>query len=383
MTINTTNPNYNFNLMQEIPTASQNLLQNLAKDKSQAVKEVLGYGVDSEGFFTSDLNEAAGIPKDYRIEVKMFEILEPLFTTKSLFGGKATHLSIDWAKTLGDFYQNSFKGSIKNEIFGESLSEEQYKNIFNDTRDWEEILKTSNNMASSKGFAFVKMFFESSWFGKIKGETNTNGKIHGLDNNISKEEYQNFRNFMNANQFDDPTLPDVLNQHNLANGWSVNSSKMTLVFQAKNLNQMKNKDEELEELSKMINGIKSDYFALLDKDDLSLEEFKTEYLVIKEKHDEFVKRYKEKMEEYSATSNEAENEAESENNSQFKAIQVTKKSETYQDLDSVNILEFIQSQQKLEQILLLLNQESNNEALNLKRFERFFKTDLGKLDIEI
>ena len=37
--------------------------QNLVKDKSEAISEILGYGVDKEGYFTSDFNEAAGIPK--------------------------------------------------------------------------------------------------------------------------------------------------------------------------------------------------------------------------------------------------------------------------------------------------------------------------------
>ncbi len=325
MTINPINTSYNLtqeiqkntqNTTKEIPT-SQNLSQDLVRDKSQAVKEVLGYGVDSEGFFTSDLNEVAGIPKDYKIHSELFEIVDSLFTAQSLYG-KATHLSTNWAKTLGDFYQNSFKDSIKNEVFGESLSEEQYREIFQDTKSWDEILKTSKNMALNKGFALTKKFFESNWTHSVKGETNTNGKINGVDSNISKSEYESFRNFMDANQFDDPTLPDNLNQHNLANSWSVSSSKMTLVFQVRHLSQMENKDEELKELSKMLSDIKSDYFELLDKDDLSLEEFKTEYIKIKERHDEFVKQYKEKMK---TTSTLETNDDESK--TPFKPIQVS------------------------------------------------------------
>ena len=45
--------------------SSQN--SNFAKDKSQATSEILGYGVDNEGFFTQDFNEAAGIPKSFKI----------------------------------------------------------------------------------------------------------------------------------------------------------------------------------------------------------------------------------------------------------------------------------------------------------------------------
>ncbi|ELJ8315501.1 hypothetical protein RS317_000001, partial [Campylobacter coli] len=49
-------------------TKSSNVIanNNLVSDKSQAVDKILGYGVDKEGFFTSDFNEAAGLPKDYK-----------------------------------------------------------------------------------------------------------------------------------------------------------------------------------------------------------------------------------------------------------------------------------------------------------------------------
>ncbi|EGE9558279.1 hypothetical protein IBM52_000119, partial [Campylobacter coli] len=53
-------------------TKSSNVIanNNLVSDKSQAVDKILGYGVDKEGFFTSDFNEAAGLPKDYKIYAK-------------------------------------------------------------------------------------------------------------------------------------------------------------------------------------------------------------------------------------------------------------------------------------------------------------------------
>ncbi|ECX9182394.1 hypothetical protein NPF93_001355, partial [Campylobacter coli] len=56
-------------------TKSSNVIanNNLVSDKSQAVDKILGYGVDKEGFFTSDFNEAAGLPKDYKIYAKDIE----------------------------------------------------------------------------------------------------------------------------------------------------------------------------------------------------------------------------------------------------------------------------------------------------------------------
>ena len=55
------------NIKNQNLSLNKNLNQNLVKDKSQAVSEILGYGVDSEGFFTSDFNEVAGLPKDFKI----------------------------------------------------------------------------------------------------------------------------------------------------------------------------------------------------------------------------------------------------------------------------------------------------------------------------
>ncbi|EAK1593812.1 hypothetical protein CCW93_07210, partial [Campylobacter coli] len=38
-----------------------NETSNLVSDKSGAVSKMLGYGVDKDGFFTSNFNEAAGL----------------------------------------------------------------------------------------------------------------------------------------------------------------------------------------------------------------------------------------------------------------------------------------------------------------------------------
>ena len=45
----------------------------LVTDKSQAVGTSLGYGIDKDGYYTSDFNEAAGIPNDYKIHSSTME----------------------------------------------------------------------------------------------------------------------------------------------------------------------------------------------------------------------------------------------------------------------------------------------------------------------
>lgn len=320
-------------------------LTNFVSDKSKAVGKVLGYGVDSEGYFTSDFNEVAGLGQDYKIHSKLFELAKPLFTSKSLFNGKATHLSIDWAKTLGEYYKNSFQDSLKWEVFGTELGEEQYRALFNDERSWEELLKASDEMITNKGFALTKMFFEDDWLYMIKGETNLNGKLSGVDDNI---EYQNFLNFMNANQFNNPTLSSEFNQHNIANGYSASRSKMSLIFQEQHLNEIAGNDVELKELSKMIGSIKDDYIKLLNKDNLSLDEFKKEYMSIKKRHDEFVKQYEEKMKTLQV-----------ENTQSFSPLQVKSKSNAY-NTNTFHNLTLAQSQQRANLFSILFHQKSNS-----------------------
>lgn len=78
MTITSANSNYHFytsqnntqntSLAQKITqTNTATNLANLVLDKSESLSEVLGYGVDSKGYFTSDFNKIAGIPQDYKI----------------------------------------------------------------------------------------------------------------------------------------------------------------------------------------------------------------------------------------------------------------------------------------------------------------------------
>ncbi|WP_212741623.1 Cj0814 family flagellar-dependent secreted protein, partial [Campylobacter estrildidarum] len=73
---------------------------NLVSDKSKAIDKILGYGVDEDGFFTSDFNEAAGIPKDYKIYAKGMEN----FAKDQINTAKA-FTSLDIAKSIGRAYK--------------------------------------------------------------------------------------------------------------------------------------------------------------------------------------------------------------------------------------------------------------------------------------
>ncbi|EIX7545565.1 hypothetical protein MK761_000384, partial [Campylobacter coli] len=74
---------------------------NLVSDKSRTVSKMLGYGVDKDGFFTSDFNEAAGLPKDYKIYAKDIENFVNI-QTKSLL---SSYINIDIVKSIGNAYK--------------------------------------------------------------------------------------------------------------------------------------------------------------------------------------------------------------------------------------------------------------------------------------
>ncbi|EAL5848684.1 hypothetical protein CYB93_08755, partial [Campylobacter coli] len=67
------NYNYTNNTSNTKSSNTVNETSNLVSDKSRTVSKMLGYGVDKDGFFTSDFNEAAGLPKDYKIYAKDIE----------------------------------------------------------------------------------------------------------------------------------------------------------------------------------------------------------------------------------------------------------------------------------------------------------------------
>ena len=92
-----TNNAYSSKSMNLNTNSTQN--SNFVKDKSQATSEILGYGVDNDGFFTSDFNEAVGLDKDYKIYAKGVENLAQELATNKHFS------QIELTKTLGNVYK--------------------------------------------------------------------------------------------------------------------------------------------------------------------------------------------------------------------------------------------------------------------------------------
>ncbi|MBX0450162.1 hypothetical protein I9B73_06205 [Campylobacter jejuni] len=322
-------------------TKSSNAIanNNLVSDKSQAVDKILGYGVDKEGFFTSDFNEAAGLPKDYKIYADGLNNFVNNFIKRQPF-----YSQIDIAKTIGNAY-NSFSSFVKDKGLGESFQEQDLKNLSqkDGVNYWQELQSdnafiwklTDENIADlgsnkyqihdnkiSKGGALIAFFINN--LSTIKGQTTLLGKLAGLNSDTDNNEIKEFLSFMNKNP-----LKYSYKQDGWGNPMGDSLSIWNYINRAKNLGDDK--------LIKTIKNLGDEYNKLINSN-MSLEEFKTKYLDFKQRHDEFVKSLEEaekaKGVDYSNPLKNTNNKETSEEGKEkpFKPIQAeSKNKETYKD----------------------------------------------------
>ncbi|OEV66843.1 hypothetical protein AJM72_07120 [Campylobacter jejuni] len=322
-------------------TKSSNAIanNNLVSDKSQAVDKILGYGVDKEGFFTSDFNEAAGLPKDYKIYADGLNNFVNNFIKRQPF-----YSQIDIAKTIGNAY-NSFSSFVKDKGLGESFQEQDLKNLSqkDGVNYWQELQSDNafiwkladENIADlgsnkyqihdnkiSKGGALIAFFINN--LSTIKGQTTLLGKLAGLNSDTDNNEIKEFLSFMNKNP-----LKYSYEQDGWGNPMGDSLSIWNYINRAKNLGDDK--------LIKTIKNLGDEYNKLINSN-MSLEEFKTKYLDFKQRHDEFVKSLEEaekaKGVDYSNPLKNTNNKETSEEDKEkpFKPIQAeSKNKETYKD----------------------------------------------------
>ncbi|EOH3823581.1 Cj0814 family flagellar-dependent secreted protein [Campylobacter jejuni] len=343
------NYNYTSTFNNTSNTKSSNAINeasNLVSDKSQAVDKILGYGVDKEGFFTSDFNEAAGLPKDYKIYADGLNNFVNNFIKRQPF-----YSQIDIAKTIGNAY-NSFSSFVKDKGLGESFQEQDLKNLSQkDGVDYWQELQSDNafiwkladkNIADlgsnkyqihdnkiSKGGALIAFFINN--LSTIKGQTTLLGKLAGLNSDTDNNEIKEFLSFMNKNP-----LKYSYEQDGWGNPMGDSLSIWNYINRAKNLGYDK--------LIKTIENLGDEYNKLINSN-MSLEEFKTKYLDFKQRHDEFVKSLEEaekaKGVDYSNPLKNTNNKETSEEDKEkpFKPIQAeSKNKETYKDDSTRNEL---------------------------------------------
>lgn len=336
------NYNYTSTFNNTSNTKSSNAINeasNLVSDKSQAVDKILGYGVDKEGFFTSDFNEAAGLPKDYKIYADGLNNFVNNFIKRQPF-----YSQIDIAKTIGNAY-NSFSSFVKDKGLGESFQEQDLKNLSqkDGVNYWQELQSDNafiwkladKNIADlgsnkyqihdnkiSKGGALIAFFINN--LSTIKGQTTLLGKLAGLNSDTDNNEIKEFLSFMNKNP-----LKYSYEQDGWGNPMGDSLSIWNYINRAKNLGDDK--------LIKTIENLGDEYNKLINSN-MSLEEFKTKYLDFKQRHDEFVKSLEEaekaKGVDYSNPLKNTNNKETSEEDKEkpFKPIQAeSKNKETYKD----------------------------------------------------
>ncbi|HEE9546382.1 TPA: hypothetical protein SB162_000683 [Campylobacter coli] len=359
---------------------------SLVSDKSRAVSKMLGYGVDKDGFFTSDFNEAAGLPKDYKIYAKDMQSFVEWETGDRYF--YATHTSIDIAKTIGNAYK--VLSQIMPTTSNASLSEEELTNIpyafvldknLNVTKtftkdEYEKIDLTQDrinltfNTFSNTGFDKISIdnifshsngdvrlnknayinkdgsvdkggvlmaLLNSQLYGAtsllLEGDTRLFGKIT-TDKNISNDEREAFQNFMNANK-----IQSAFSYSSNPDEWNPFEERLSMKLFIRRSNNIGN-----DKLSRLAMDLDKEYQEMINSN-MSLEEFKTKYLDFKQRHDEFVKSLKEAekakgidYDKYPTGKPIDDTKAIEEAQKKRKPIQAESKSETYKDDNKMNEL---------------------------------------------
>ncbi|OOX95922.1 hypothetical protein BOQ03_06310 [Campylobacter coli] len=411
------NYNYTTTLNNNKSSNAINNNLNLVSDKSRAVDKILGYGVDEYGFFTSDFNEAAGLPKDYKIYAKSAESFVN-FQESDFF--HSTHYKVDIAKTIGNAYKvfsqlvpqtsnSSFSAEdLANIPFAFSMdknynvtkiyTKDEYENItltadkinvsFNvwngsyfENINSENIFNKNGDVNLYKNFytntdgsvdkgGVLMAFLNSQKFGAthdlLEGDTKILGKIT-FDKNISDEEREAFQNFMDKNHIKNTFL------ENSSIGdtyWDIFSEQLSMQF-----NILRSQNTGNKELIKLARELAKEHKEMINSN-MSLDEFKEKYLDFKQRHDEFVKSLEEAEKaqgiDYSNPLKNINNKETSEEDKEkpFKPIQGESKSETYKDDNKMNEL--------LKK--LLENKFSTSDELEILFGMKFSDDDTGEFN---
>ena len=311
--------------------------QNLVKPKSQAVSEILGYGVDKEGFFTADFNEAAGLPKDFKINAELIKGIDENLRSDKL-SLKPLYYEIDWALELGTLYKNKLQNFDE---FGKKFDKKELESEFNISfkdivtkADTLLLLLDMKNLSQSKNTLY--------------------GKTYGFGGENTSE----FDSFMQKNQLKSPNA-------NSAFAFMLNDTYMGVDAERSKLQGFANYASSYklgDGIVKEANAFIKEFDKLLSED-ISLDEFKEKYLDFKNRHDIFVKKFQEAM---------GDNLLVKDIEKPFTPIQAESKSQTYtyDDITKNFFLNFLENERK-----------KGNDVLEL--LEKLFRVDKDKIDMNV
>ena len=94
---------YNASTNDTTKVSANKQVKEKASDTSLATSKYEGYGVDKDGYFTSDFNEAAGIPSDFKIHKNSMSSLVNM--EENMDSSYRTFAKIDIAKTASNAYK--------------------------------------------------------------------------------------------------------------------------------------------------------------------------------------------------------------------------------------------------------------------------------------
>ncbi|MCW1352545.1 hypothetical protein AAID97_00270 [Campylobacter coli] len=180
------------------------------KQYSKTSNKVLDYEIDNEGYFTSDFNEKAGIPKDIKIHSSTMEN----FIKAQNNGSLKSYANIDIAKTVGNVYKIVSQLVEKTpQLKGKSsFSKEDLANYFP-----QNYLIDKNTLEVKQTFSYEEMknIIAKGGFKNINENEKLSPSFFNFDNTDEKSELLPFN-------------PDILHSaKNTALSWDTSADKYT------------------------------------------------------------------------------------------------------------------------------------------------------------
>ncbi|OEV95028.1 hypothetical protein AJ869_06070 [Campylobacter coli] len=326
---------------------------SLVSDKSGAVSKMLGYGVDKEGFFTSDFNEAAGLPKDYKIYAKGAENLASYITNLNF----KSFTNIDIAKSLGNAYKvfsqlvdepsgNFTTEDLSKIPLGFSYDKKSFQvtNIYQTQKEFDSALSANNDLQIYQSSKQLALSFPSWNENSPNDYTKKNSDIFAPSSHIDigASFYKNDNGTISKGGVLMAFFAGMSGQNPLMEGETTISGKLN--GYDKNMSQ--NQVEDLNEFIKQnpikygITGdIGTDFTNILKlKNNISdIEEFKKQWLEMKAKSDKMGEVYQTEIANKKEVVSSQETSEEGKEKP-FKPIQAESKSETYKDDNKMNEL---------------------------------------------
>ncbi|EGK4401893.1 hypothetical protein IO811_000789 [Campylobacter coli] len=344
--------NNNSSLNSNTSNANVKNLQD-TQDTTKTSNKVLGYEVDKDGFFTSEFNKAAGIPKDYKIYAKGAENLASYITNLNF----KSFTNIDIAKSLGNAYKvfsqlvdepsrNFTTEDLSKIPLGFSYDKKSFQvtNIYQTQKEFDSALSANNDLQIYQSSKQLALSFPSWNENSPNDYTKKNSDIFAPSSHIDigASFYKNDNGTISKGGVLMAFFAGMSGQNPLMEGETTISGKLN--GYDKNMSQ--NQVEDLNEFIKQnpikygITGdIGTDFTNILKlKNNISdIEEFKKQWLEMKAKSDKMGEVYQTEIANKKEVVSSQETSEEGKEKP-FKPIQAESKSETYKDDNKMNEL---------------------------------------------